>query len=244
MMMNTMIMDSSALPEQVIADVIESAFDSAGQRCSALRVLYLQEDIADRTLAMLTGAMKELQIGDPGSLATDIGPVIDGQAREMLDRHIRYLEHHGRLIHRCALPDHTQSGTYFPPHVFEIDSIKLLQREVFGPILHVIRYASHDLDKVISDINDTGYGLTFGVHSRIEETIDYITGRVRAGNIYINRNIIGAVVGVQPFGGEALSGTGPKAGGPNYLHRFCTERTLSDNIVAVGGNADLLALND
>jgi RHH-type proline utilization regulon transcriptional repressor/proline dehydrogenase/delta 1-pyrroline-5-carboxylate dehydrogenase len=170
--------------------------------------------------------------------------VIDGQAREMLDRHIHYLENHGRLIHRCALPEHTQSGTYFSPHVFEIDSIKLLQREVFGPILHVIRYASRDLDKVISDINDTGYGLTFGVHSRIEETIDYITGRIRAGNIYINRNIIGAVVGVQPFGGEALSGTGPKAGGPNYLHRFCTERTLSDNIVAVGGNADLLALND
>ena len=241
---NAMVVDSSALPEQVIIDIVESAFDSAGQRCSALRVLYLQKDIADRTISMLSGAMRELKIGDPRLFSTDIGPVIDNAARESLDRHVRFLEQHGKLIYRCELPESTVPGTFFPPQAFEIESIKVLEREVFGPVLHVVRYNAHELDNVIDDINNTGYGLTFGVHSRIEETIDYITSRIRAGNIYINRNIIGAVVGVQPFGGEALSGTGPKAGGQNYLQRFCTERAVSDNIVAVGGNTDLLSLGD
>lgn len=241
---NAMIVDSSALPEQVITDVIESAFDSAGQRCSALRVLYLQDDIADRTINMLKGAMRELAIGNPERFSTDIGPVIDGAAHEILLEHTRGLDQTARLIYRCDLPQATGRGNYFAPHAYEIDSIKRLEREVFGPILHVVRYKASQLDAVIADINNTGYGLTFGVHSRIEETIDYICSRIRAGNIYINRNIIGAVVGVQPFGGEALSGTGPKAGGPNYLRRFTVERSISDNITAVGGNADLLTLND
>ena len=241
---NAMIVDSSALAEQVIVDVIESAFDSAGQRCSALRVLYLQEDIADKTIAMLKGAMAELTIGDPRFIATDIGPVIDDDAKQMLQKHVEFLEQNAKLIYRCTLPAATDRGTFFPPQAFEIDSIKLLSGEVFGPILHVVRFSALELDEVIADINQTNYGLTFGIHSRIEETIDYIQSRIRAGNIYVNRNMIGAVVGVQPFGGEALSGTGPKAGGPNYLKRFCTERTVSDNIAAVGGNADLLSLND
>ena len=241
---NAMIVDSSALAEQVIVDVIESAFDSAGQRCSALRVLYLQEDIADKTIAMLKGAMAELTIGDPRFIATDIGPVIDGDAKQMLQKHVEFLEQNAKLIYRCTLPAATDRGIFFSPQAFEIDSIKLLSGEVFGPILHVVRFSALELDKVIADINQTNYGLTFGIHSRIEETIDHIQSRIRAGNIYVNRNMIGAVVGVQPFGGEALSGTGPKAGGPNYLKRFCTERTVSDNIAAVGGNADLLSLND
>ena len=241
---NAMIVDSSALAEQVIVDVVESAFDSAGQRCSALRVLYLQEEVADKTITMLKGAMQELVIGDPKFASTDIGPVIDEDARNVLLKHVDFLNKNAKLIYRCSLPAAGDGGTFFPPQAYEIDSITLLEREVFGPILHVIRYRSDKIDDVIDDINDTNYGLTFGVHSRIEETIDYIKARIRAGNIYINRNIIGAVVGVQPFGGEALSGTGPKAGGPNYLKRFSTERTISDNIAAVGGNADLLSLND
>lgn len=241
---NAMIVDSSALAEQVIVDVVESAFDSAGQRCSALRVLYLQEEVADKTIAMLKGAMQELVIGDPRFISTDIGPVIDNDAKTTLQQHVKFLQQNATLIHCCALPTTTDRGTFFAPQAYEIDSIKLLEREVFGPILHVIRYRSDKLDAVINDINHTNYGLTFGIHSRIEETVDYIKNRVRAGNMYINRNIIGAVVGVQPFGGEALSGTGPKAGGPHYIKRFCTERTVSDNIAAVGGNADLLSLND
>ena len=241
---NAMIVDSSALAEQVIGDVVESAFNSAGQRCSALRVLYLQEEVADKTIAMLKGAMKELVIGDPRFMSTDIGPVIDNEARNTLHQHIRFLEQSAKLIYRCTLPEMTGRGTFFAPQAYEIESIKLLECEVFGPILHVVRYRSDRLDNVIDDINATNYGLTFGIHSRIEETVDYIKNRIKAGNVYINRNIIGAVVGVQPFGGEALSGTGPKAGGPNYLKRFCTERSVSDNIVAVGGNADLLSLND
>lgn len=241
---NAMIVDSSALAEQVIIDVVESAFDSAGQRCSALRVLFLQDEIADSTINMLKGAMQELAIGDPGFSSTDIGPVIDEDARNMLQRHVQFLEDKGTLIHRCILPAAADHGTFFAPQAYEIGSIKVLEREVFGPILHVVRYRSDKVDDVINDINNTNYGLTFGIHSRIEETVDYVKDRIRVGNIYINRNIIGAVVGVQPFGGEALSGTGPKAGGPNYIKRFCTERTISDNIAAVGGNADLLSLND
>ncbi len=241
---NAMIVDSSALSEQVVADVLESAFNSAGQRCSALRALFLQEDVAPRILQMLTGAMEELCLGDPMQLSTDVGPVIDGGAVEKLHRHAEFLRRNGRLIHRCRLPEGTREGTYFPPHCFEIPSLDLLKGEVFGPILHVVRFAANELAAVVDAINATGYGLTLGVHSRIDETVDYVIGHARAGNIYINRNMIGAVVGVQPFGGEGLSGTGPKAGGPDYLKRLCTERTVCNNIAAVGGDPTLLSLTE
>lgn len=241
---NVMIVDSSALPEQVVVDVLASAFQSAGQRCSALRVLYVQEDIAERLLAMLAGAMAELRVGDPADLATDVGPVIDGEALAMLQRHAERMEKEGRLIYRCELPPDTAHGTFFPPQAFEIKNIEQLEREVFGPILHVIRYKGSELDKVIAAVNATGYGLTFGIHSRIDGTIRHVTERIRAGNAYVNRNMIGAVVGVQPFGGQGLSGTGPKAGGPYYLHRFATERSLSINTTAAGGNASLMSLQD
>ncbi len=239
---NAMIIDSSALAEQVVADAIQSAFNSAGQRCSALRVLFIQDDVASRTLEMLRGAMAELTIGDPAMLSTDVGPVIDEDAQIALQKHVTFLSANGTLIYRCELSAATDRGTYFPPHMFEIESLSLLDNEVFGPILHVIRFAANKLDNVIEAINATGYGLTLGIHSRIEETIEYITRRVRVGNVYVNRNMIGAVVGVQPFGGEGLSGTGPKAGGPNYLRHLCTERTVSINIAAVGGNPDLLSM--
>ncbi len=241
---NAMIVDSSALAEQVVADALQSAFNSAGQRCSALRVLFIQDDVASRTLEMLRGAMAELSIGDPAMLHTDVGPVIDADAQIALQKHATFLSENGSLIYRCVLSKATDLGTYFPPHMFEIESLSLLEEEVFGPILHVIRFAANKLDNVIEAINATGYGLTLGIHSRIEETIEYITRRVRVGNVYVNRNMIGAVVGVQPFGGEGLSGTGPKAGGPNYLQRLCTERTVSNNIAAVGGNPDLLSMID
>ncbi len=241
---NAMIVDSSALAEQVVKDAVRSAFNGAGQRCSALRVLFVQDDVGARTIDMLRGAMAELVIGDPALLRTDVGPVIDDDAKSVLEHHIEFLAHNGRLIHRCTLPDTIRHGTFVAPHAFEIESLGLLTREVFGPILHVIRYPADALDAVIDDINATGYGLTLGIHSRIEETIAHIIRRARVGNIYVNRDMIGAVVGVQPFGGEGLSGTGPKAGGPNYLPRFCTERTVTNNIAAVGGNAALLSLSE
>ena len=240
---NAMLVDSSALPEQVVHDVISSAFYSAGQRCSALRVLYLQDDVADRIMELLAGAMMELVIGDPRMLVTDVGPVIDNEALTVLQTHADRMEKEGRLIARAPVPPNLD-GYYFAPCAFEIDSIKQLEREVFGPVLHVIRYRARDLDQVIDDINDTQYGLTLGVHSRIDRTLKYITDRIRAGNRYVNRNMIGAVVGVQPFGGEGLSGTGPKAGGPHYMLRFATERTLTVNTAAVGGNASLLDLDE
>lgn len=238
---NAMIVDSTALPEQVVRDVIRSAFGSAGQRCSALRVLFVQSSVADKMLKMLKGAMQVLRIGDPSYLSTDIGPVIDDDAREGLERHVAYLENIGKLIYRVELPelDYTQHS-FFAPQAFEIDSLEQLEEEVFGPILHVIRYDSEDLDNVIEAINNTGYGLTLGIHSRIQETVDYIVQRANVGNIYVNRNMIGAVVGVQPFGGEGLSGTGPKAGGPHYLLRLCKERTVTIDTTAVGGNASLM----
>ncbi|MEE8496121.1 MAG: bifunctional proline dehydrogenase/L-glutamate gamma-semialdehyde dehydrogenase PutA [Xanthomonadales bacterium] len=239
---NTMLVDSSALPEQVVIDVISSAFSSAGQRCSALRVLYLQDDVADRIMDLLAGAMKELVVGDPRLLVTDIGPVIDQAALAGLRAHAERMGKEGRLIARTPLPPNLD-GYFFAPCAFEIDTIKRLEREVFGPILHIIRYRADDLDQVIEDINDTRYGLTLGVHSRIDRTQKYIAEEVRAGNCYVNRNMIGAVVGVQPFGGERLSGTGPKAGGPHYMFRFATERTLTVNTAAVGGNAGLLDLD-
>ena len=241
---NAMIVDSSALPEQVVTDVLTSAFDSAGQRCSSLRLIYLQADIADRLLEMLAGAMAELTIGDPALLATDIGPVIDAAARDALEQHAARMTRAGRLIYQCPLPVGAGHGTFFAPRAFEIESAHLLDREVFGPILHVVRWPADRLDQALDEIDATGYGLTLGIHSRIDENVRRILGRMRTGNSYVNRNMVGAVVGVQPFGGERLSGTGPKAGGPRYLHRFATERTISADITAAGGNATLLSLQD
>jgi RHH-type proline utilization regulon transcriptional repressor/proline dehydrogenase/delta 1-pyrroline-5-carboxylate dehydrogenase len=241
---NSMIMDSSALLEQVVNDTVFSSFQSAGQRCSALRVLFVQEEVAPRLLEMLAGAMEELSVGDPWRLATDVGPVIDRAAQAALQAHAERMEREGRLIYRCRLPEDTAQGTFFPPQVYEIDGLHRLEREVFGPILHVIRYRASELDRVIDAINDTGYGLTFGIHSRIDATVRHVVERIRAGNAYVNRTMIGAVVGVQPFGGLGLSGTGPKAGGPHYLYRFATEKTLTINTTAAGGNAALLSLQE
>jgi RHH-type proline utilization regulon transcriptional repressor/proline dehydrogenase/delta 1-pyrroline-5-carboxylate dehydrogenase len=217
---NAMIVDSSALPEQVVQDVLASAFDSAGQRCSALRVLCLQADIADRTMTMLKGAMHELRIGNPDHLSTDIGPVIDEDAQRGLLAHIERMKRQAKDFFQLPLPAECAQGCFVPPTVIEIASIAELQREVFGPVLHVVRYRRDELPQLIDTINATGYGLTLGVHSRIDETIDFIVARAHVGNIYVNRNIVGAVVGVQPFGGEGKSGTGPKAGGPLYLKRL------------------------
>jgi RHH-type transcriptional regulator, proline utilization regulon repressor / proline dehydrogenase / delta 1-pyrroline-5-carboxylate dehydrogenase len=217
---NAMIVDSSALPEQVVQDVISSAFDSAGQRCSALRVLCLQADIADKTIAMLKGAMRELRIGKPDRLAVDIGPVIDSEAQQNLLAHIERMRGMGRKVYQLGLSPACNDGTFVPPTVIEINALSDLEREVFGPVLHILRYRRDDLPQLINAINATGYGLTLGIHSRIDETIDHITARAHVGNIYVNRNIVGAVVGVQPFGGEGKSGTGPKAGGPLYLKRL------------------------
>jgi RHH-type proline utilization regulon transcriptional repressor/proline dehydrogenase/delta 1-pyrroline-5-carboxylate dehydrogenase len=241
---NAMIVDSSALPEQVVRDVISSAFLSAGQRCSALRILCVQEDIADHLLTMLAGAMRELRIGDPALLSTDVGPVIDRGQLEMLEAHARRMEDEGRLIARARTPEDLPDGYWFSPVAFEIKRIDQLDGEVFGPVLHVLRYKARQLDQLIDQINGTGFGLTLGIHSRIDQVQNHIMDRVAVGNAYVNRNMTGAVVGVQPFGGEGLSGTGPKAGGPHYLARLCTERTRTINTAAVGGNASLLALSD
>jgi RHH-type transcriptional regulator, proline utilization regulon repressor / proline dehydrogenase / delta 1-pyrroline-5-carboxylate dehydrogenase len=239
---NAMIVDSSALAEQVVADVLTSAFDSAGQRCSALRLLYVQDDIADRLLPMLKGAMEELSIGDPALLSTDVGPIIDAPARLALEKHAARMVREGRLLYQCRLPPGTEHGTFFAPRAFEIDGAGRLEREVFGPILHVIRWRTDRLDAVIDEITATGYALTLGIHSRIDDTVSHILARLGVGNSYVNRNMIGAVVAAQPFGGEKLSGTGPKAGGPRYLDRFATERTVSVDTTAAGGNASLLSL--
>ena len=218
---NALIVDSSALPEQVVQDVLSSAFDSAGQRCSALRVLFLQDDIADKTIKMLKGAMQELVVGSPDRLATDIGPVIDAEAQANLLAHIERMKATARSHFALELPASVAGyGTFVPPTVLEIASLAELKQEVFGPVLHIVRYRRAELPQVIDTINATGYGLTLGVHSRIDETIDFIVERAHVGNIYVNRNIVGAVVGVQPFGGEGKSGTGPKAGGPLYLKRL------------------------
>jgi RHH-type proline utilization regulon transcriptional repressor/proline dehydrogenase/delta 1-pyrroline-5-carboxylate dehydrogenase len=241
---NAMIVDSSALPEQVTADAILSAFGSAGQRCSSLRVLFVQEDIAQRLIAMIAGAMEELAVGDPGLLSTDIGPVIDADARATLDRHVERMAREGKVLTRCRPGEGCEHGTFFAPMMVEIAGMGVLEREVFGPVLHLVRYPASALDRVLEQVNATGYGLTLGIHSRIDETVRYIHERVSVGNTYVNRSMIGAVVGVQPFGGEGLSGTGPKAGGPRYLHRFATERTLSIDTTAAGGNASLLSLED
>lgn len=241
---NAMVVDSTSQPEQVVNDVVASSFTSAGQRCSALRVLYLQEDIADRVLEILKGAMDELSIGYPGSVKTDVGPVIDATAKANLNAHIEHIKQVGKLIKQVELPADCKDGHFVAPTAVEIDSIKVLEKEHFGPILHVIRFKASELDKVIADINSTGFGLTLGIHSRNEGHALSVADQVNVGNVYINRNQIGAVVGVQPFGGQGLSGTGPKAGGPHYLTRFMTEKTRTNNITAIGGNATLLSLGD
>ncbi|MBI2791982.1 MAG: bifunctional proline dehydrogenase/L-glutamate gamma-semialdehyde dehydrogenase PutA [Gammaproteobacteria bacterium] len=241
---NAMIVDSSALPEQVTQDVITSAFRSAGQRCSALRVLFLQEDIADKIISMIIGAMAELKIGHPAALSTDIGPVIDFDAKSQLYAHAVKMKEKATLLYELPLTPECDNGSYFGPRIFEIPTLDILTEEVFGPILHVVRYKGSRLDDVLAQINRTGYGLTLGIHSRIDETIQYIISRLHVGNIYVNRNMIGAVVGVQPFGGEGLSGTGPKAGGPHFLPRLATERTISVNTTASGGNASLMSLTE
>ncbi|AVO39275.1 bifunctional proline dehydrogenase/L-glutamate gamma-semialdehyde dehydrogenase PutA [Pukyongiella litopenaei] len=216
--LNAMIVDSTALPEQAVQSIVESAFQSAGQRCSALRCLYVQEDIADDLLAMLGGAMDALHMGDPWDLATDCGPVIDDDARAGIAAHVDAARAENRVLKELRAP---ASGTFIAPTLIELPGIAALEREIFGPVLHVVRFGSADLDRVIDDINATGYGLTFGLHTRIDDRVQHVTDRVHAGNLYVNRNQIGAIVGSQPFGGEGLSGTGPKAGGPHYMARFC-----------------------
>lgn len=238
---NAMIVDSSALPEQVILDVISSAFGSAGQRCSALRVLYVQDDVYPRMMQLLKGAMSELRIGNPCWLNSDVGPVIDKSSLESLQAHVKKMLERYELIYQCTLDKWCDKGHFMPPTAIVIDHINALEKEVFGPVLHVIRYQRNALDDVIEQINKTGYGLTLGIHSRINATVEYIRQRAHVGNCYVNRNMIGAVVGLQPFGGEGLSGTGPKAGGPHYLQRLCVERTLTIDTTAAGGNASLMS---
>lgn len=241
---NAMIVDSTALLEQVVVDVINSAFISAGQRCSALRVIYIQEEVYPRFLNLLKGAMAELVVGDPRWLTTDIGPVIDAEALANLQDHVETMRSKHEIIYQCFLNEDCENGHFMTPTAIAIPNISALSREVFGPILHVISFKRADLDQIIDEINGTGYGLTLGIHSRIGETVEYIRQRVHAGNCYVNRNMTGAVVGLQPFGGEGLSGTGPKAGGPHYLPRLCVERTFTVDTTAAGGNASLMSLQE
>ncbi len=240
---NCMIVDSTALPEQVVDDVISSGFQSAGQRCSALRVLFVQEEIADKVISMIKGAMKELHVGDPAYLSTDVGPVIDQKAHSALTEHVEYLKGNATLHFECPLPDMGDTGHFFfAPRLYEIKDLSVLKKEVFGPCVHVIRFKGTEIDKVIDQVNSTGFGLTMGIHSRIEERANYLAKQSRAGNVYINRNMIGAVVGVQPFGGRGLSGTGPKAGGPNYLSRLVKENKTPDNRQSTNVAVDTEAL--
>ena len=238
---NALIVDSSALPEQVTRDVMASAFQSAGQRCSALRVVYLQEDIADSTLAMIRGGFEALVIGDPERVETDVGPVIDAEAKAALDKHVAAMNKAGCPLWRRELPKGAKGGTFVAPTIIEIGSIHELTQENFGPVLHVVRWQAGNLAGVIDEINSTGFGLTLGLHSRIDSVRHFVEAHARVGNLYVNRNQIGAVVGSQPFGGEGLSGTGPKAGGPHYLPRFAIERVVTVDTTAAGGNASLLA---
>jgi RHH-type proline utilization regulon transcriptional repressor/proline dehydrogenase/delta 1-pyrroline-5-carboxylate dehydrogenase len=239
--LNVMLADSSALAEQLVIDTVQSGFNSAGQRCSALRILLVQEEIAPRVKTLLAGAMDELTIGDPSRLETDIGPVIDDDALSSLQRHAEAIVKGAAWSHRARVPAEA-SGRFFAPLAVQIDSLDRLQKEVFGPIVHVLPYRARDLDAVIAAVNRLGFGLTFGIHTRIDGLAQRIARTLRVGNVYINRNMIGAVVGVQPFGGTGLSGTGPKAGGPYYLHRMATEQTITTNTAAIGGNAGLLSL--
>ncbi|WP_020651032.1 bifunctional proline dehydrogenase/L-glutamate gamma-semialdehyde dehydrogenase PutA [Solimonas variicoloris] len=239
--LNAMFVDSTALPEQVVADVLVSAFQSAGQRCSALRLLCLQDDIADTVLDMLRGAMAALAIGDPAQPATDVGPVIDAAAQARLLAHLDAQRE--RIVAQCALPAGCERGHFVPPTVIRLDAVEDLRDEVFGPVLHVVRWKAGELAQTVERVNASGYGLTMGLHSRRAGALDEVRARARVGNLYVNRTMIGAVVGSQPFGGEGLSGTGPKAGGPHYLLRFATERTLSVDTTSAGGNASLLSLD-
>jgi RHH-type transcriptional regulator, proline utilization regulon repressor / proline dehydrogenase / delta 1-pyrroline-5-carboxylate dehydrogenase len=238
---NAMIVDATALPEQVVDDVIASAFTSAGQRCSALRVLYLQEEIADRVLEMLIGAMRCLNIGDPSDVATDVGPVISEEAKARLWAHAQRMRQEAILLHACEVGAALTDGHFFPPHLFQLHTLEQLRTEEFGPILHVARFRSGELPQVLEAIRNSRYGLTLGIHSRIDGVATHVYRAAPVGNTYVNRNMIGAVVGVQPFGGQGLSGTGPKAGGPHYLPRFAAERTLTVNTAAIGGNVELLS---
>jgi RHH-type proline utilization regulon transcriptional repressor/proline dehydrogenase/delta 1-pyrroline-5-carboxylate dehydrogenase len=242
--LNAMIVDSTALPEQVVDDVVSSAFMSAGQRCSALRLLFLQEEIADAVLEMIAGAMDELLIGDPSNLQTDVGPVINAAARDGLAQHVVRMRKEARIVKACELGEAHAHGSFFAPHLIELNSADQLTREEFGPILHVVRYRSSDIQQVLTAIRDSHYGLTLGVQTRLESFWRQVFANTSIGNTYVNRNMIGAVVGVQPFGGNGLSGTGPKAGGPHYLTRFANERTLTVNTTATGGNAALLNLGN
>jgi RHH-type proline utilization regulon transcriptional repressor/proline dehydrogenase/delta 1-pyrroline-5-carboxylate dehydrogenase len=234
---NAMIVDATALPEQVSDDVVTSAFRSAGQRCSALRLLFLQDDVADRMIEMIAGAARELVIGAPSDPATRIGPVIDREAKQRLDAHIERMKKQARLHFAGDAPP----GNYIAPHIFELSDAGQLTEEVFGPVLHVVRYRADRFDQVLQSVERSGYGLTLGIHSRIDDTVEDAIEKLQVGNIYVNRNMIGAVVGVQPFGGHGLSGTGPKAGGPHYLARFATEQTVTVNTAAAGGNAALMS---
>jgi RHH-type proline utilization regulon transcriptional repressor/proline dehydrogenase/delta 1-pyrroline-5-carboxylate dehydrogenase len=234
---NAMIIDATALPAQVADDVVTSAFRSAGQRCSALRLLFVQDDVADRMIEMIAGAARELAIGDPGDPAVQIGPVIDAEAKQRLDAHIARM----KLGARAHFAGTAPAGNYVAPHIFELSDAGQLTEEVFGPVLHVVRFPADGLERVLQSIEHSGYGLTLGIHSRIDDTIEHVTDRLPTGNVYVNRNMIGAVVGVQPFGGVGLSGTGPKAGGPHYLARFAAEQTVTINTAAAGGNAALLS---
>ncbi|HXN88158.1 MAG TPA: L-glutamate gamma-semialdehyde dehydrogenase, partial [Methylocella sp.] len=238
---NTLIVDATALPEQVCDDVLASAFHSAGQRCSALRLLCVQEDVADKMIAMIAGAARELLAGDPRDTQVQVGPVIDDAAKANLNAHIALMRSSAIVHFAGEIPSRAPTnGFYVAPHIFEIAAVGDLKREIFGPVLHVVRYKAAELDGLLDSIEASGFGLTLGVHSRIDATIDHILGRRLAGNCYVNRNMIGAVVGTQPFGGFNLSGTGPKAGGPHYLNRFCLEQTVSINTAALGGNASLI----
>jgi RHH-type proline utilization regulon transcriptional repressor/proline dehydrogenase/delta 1-pyrroline-5-carboxylate dehydrogenase len=239
--LNVMLADSSALAEQLVLDVVQSGFNSAGQRCSALRVLLVQEDIAPRVKTLLAGCMDNLVVGDPARLDTDVGPVIDDEAKSMLEKHAAEVVKGAPWSHRAPMPANS-GGRYFAPLAVEIDSLAAMKREVFGPVVHVLTYQARDLDSVVAAVNALGYGLTLGIHTRIDGLAQRIARTLRVGNVYINRNMIGAVVGVQPFGGMGLSGTGPKAGGPHYLHRMATEQTITTNTAAIGGNAGLLSL--
>lgn len=234
---NAMIVDATALPEQVADDVVISAFRSAGQRCSALRLLFVQDDVADRMIDMIAGAARELTVGDPRDPATQVGPVIDAEAKQRLDAHITQMKSTAR-VHFAG--DAPSSGNFVAPHIFELESADQLTEEVFGPILHVVRYKAADFEHVLQSIASSGYGLTLGVHSRIDDAVETVVERLAVGNVYVNRNMIGAVVGVQPFGGHGLSGTGPKAGGPHYLPRLATEQTVTINTAAAGGNVGLM----
>ncbi len=240
--LNAMIVDSTALPEQVVDDAVTSAFSSAGQRCSALRLLFLQDDIADQVIEMIAGAMDELVIGDPADFETDVGPVITAAAAQQLARHAELMRKEARIVKACALTGAHAHGSFFPPHLIELKNAAQLTHEEFGPILHVVRYRAANIEQVFESIRASGYGLTLGVQTRLESFWREVFEATAIGNTYVNRNMIGAVVGVQPFGGTGLSGTGPKAGGPHYLARFANERTLTVNTTATGGNAALLNL--